>query len=200
MTPTLPAFPPLLAPGLWWSMYLEARIDSKSRRDAIATANASGHFRSRDWMRIRLKEGMVLTVPVAGGASALKNHDPATWTTAPEALREGRKMMATLATLYGKTPFAASMLDMLEESLILIAQGPVEASEICTHCFCSVESFLGLDSQYLLHTIRDEIKNGNQVVRREKEYRQRRNDPSQSIAVTLMKEGPDAIFTLLPPF
>ena len=192
---TLPSFPPLMACASWWECYLAALLRGGGESEAIASANRLGGLRRRDWMRMSIAGGAVLSLPVRGGASALKNRDPESWEMAPEAVRERRKAAATLATVYGREPF----FRFLDHEL-LIPEAPT-ARETCVLAFHAVSRILGLDDEALLSMLRSRTAPPGDPLARAEALRCRKGvDPSLSILDALFRLGPDAIFALLEPF
>ena len=190
----MPGFPPLFAPTDWW------RGEDVPRRD---------------FLRFRLRGGTVLSLPVAGGASALKNHDPASWTLAPNSAVQARKIDHTVETLYGNTPYyrllgpALSLGrrirrdsslppvgSLLTELYTLCAEVLTGEQASCVTAFGSrtdrfrsmAEYAAGLgDAQR--EAIGEECRRINDAT-----------DPSLSILDPLFRFGPRAIFLLLPTF
>lgn len=198
----LPEFPPLFPSMEWWRVYLRSlAVESleSGRRQALAQANRGCGVRARDWMRVRLAGDAVLPVPVEGGASALKNRLPSSWRIAGVAPREIRTFRATLATLYGRTPF----YHLLESDLtgFLAECGPgTPASDICDEAFRKVSAVLSLGDDILVRAITQKIGAGDTRLREIVSFMSPASSPELSILDPLFRLGPDAIFTLLPAF
>lgn len=175
-----PDFPPLFPKVGWWRRYTASILNGETPQEAIRKANAS--VKPREWMRF---DG--LSLPIEGGASALKNRLPATWRLSEKAVAEGRKMDATLATRYGGTPFYR-LLDHLI-SLRDTIQGKEMASEVCIEAFRRVEGILGLDRIDLLESARDFKPPIPDWI-----------DNEEEILALLFRKGLEAIFQLLPTF
>lgn len=163
-------------------------------------ANSNAGVKRREWMRIALPDAVLLSLPVEGGASALKNGDPERWTLAPEAARDLRKAAATLATLLGRRPF----FHLLEQDLRPVAAGkdPVgmTARAVCSDAFAGICGILGLEDPSLLDGLSAVLQTNDSVVRRIAADFNATVDPDVSIIEPVVAYGPDAIFTLLPPF
>ena len=183
-----PLFPPLFPPVGWWRSYFASLLAGHPKSECIARANAV--MRPRDWMRFRVKDHALLSVPVEGGASALKNHPASTWLLSPKAALQARKIDATLATLYGSTPFY-SLLDH-EISLSSLIDSPHPASAVCLEAFRRVERVLGTDNPALLDAARS------------LEKRPSISCPAESAGISILEPlftyGPEAIFILFPTF
>lgn len=176
-----PSFPPLFPSVDWWRIYVSSLSAGESREKAIIIAN-SGR-RPRDWMRF---DG--LSLPIEGGASTLKNRPSEVWKLSEKARPAARKIDATLATLYGATPFF-HLLDHII-SLRNIIEGRHMASEVCREAFHRIESILGLTDISLIESIR---------VRAIADTRTEFSDAKPSgILEVLFRKGPEAIFTFIP--
>lgn len=199
----MPGFPPLFPDVEWWRLYLEGRLLGRAEEAAVIAANEACGLKPRGWMRFEVAGPATLTLPVSGGASALKNRPASTWRLAAEAEREWRKIMATIATLYGRFPYFDEVFALLDD---IRRSSLISASELNLAAFRAVVRFLHLEE--LLPQLGNAICNnadGSASMDRERlEHISReaesRIDASLSITDTLMRLGPDAIFTLLPPF
>lgn len=199
----LPTFAPLFAPTGWWRIYLRKRLEGLDKERATAEANRESGIKARSWMRFRAEGDAVLALPVEGGASTLKNRHPDTWVLAREAERDIPKILTTLSTLYGRTPFFQLLRpDILTVSTDENPPGPrATAREICTAAFEWTASILNLDDDNLLGDIRrrtDEADPRLRAVVDETPRNLRAEDAS--IIHPLFHLGPDAIFILIPPF
>lgn len=195
MTHPLPLFPPLFAPGEWWRLYLRGRMEGRRESDSIEEANRLCGMRARDWMRFRLKDDTVISMPVEGGASALKNYPPAGWSLSKEATREARKGDATIATLYGSTPFHHLLAPELSLS-DCIAQA--EASAVCRKAFEKVARILNIYDDTLLISASDNAN--REILKLKKEDIDSAFSPQLSILDAVMRHGPETIFALIGSF
>lgn len=199
MIQPLPCFPPLYAPGSWWAIYMKGLLAGKEENEAIALANLESDIKPRAWMRMELAEETVVSIPVAGGASALKNHNPNSWYLAPEFYRRQRRISATLATIYGRQPF----FHLLDHRLAFTTWTPEDddrAEILCQWAFKNTSEILGLGNPSLLKDLKEAL---NRSASRLSEIRTdciRSVNLNLSIFDTLMRLGPDAIFPLLPAF
>lgn len=199
MTHSLPQFPPLFPIGRWWRLFLSRRLEGFSRDDAVAAANKESAIRPRDWMRMALAQNTRISLPVRGGASALKNHHPETWYMAQEVVHENRKVVATVATVYGQMPYSRFLSDVC----IPVkpgAEGMVKASEVCLQAFERVVSLLELDDDYLLDQLRDKTLSPTPSFKCICNDFNKNFNPELSIVDALMRLGKDAIFVLVPSF
>lgn len=198
----LPDFPPLYAPVGWWRSYVALRLGGKDRQRAIYGSNNESSLKVRDWMRFCVTGGKTLSVPVEGGASALKNRPSVSWVTAREAEHESRRIVSTLSTLYGRTPYYNLLKSEIIESVDFTQS--IKASAVCTRAFLNIDSILGLGDETLLEALRDKINHGEELLCKiAKEFDNKiltRVEPRISIIDSLFRLGPDAIFTLLPAF
>ena len=201
MTHPLPLFPPLFPNAGWWRAFLERRLAGCPREECIREANTTSGYRSRGWLRISLREGAELSLPVAGGASALKNKPADSWATARESAREWRKATATIATLYGRQPFYPLLRDILDPPPGLSEGNEgAAAGEICMEFFRRVERSLSLDDLSLLSSLQSALQKRDANIIKEVERLSRGYLFSLSIIDSLMRYGPDAIFLLSPTF
>lgn len=194
----LPAFPPLFPPGEWWRIYVGYRLRDFESRDAINEANRESGLRSRDWMRFKAAPDITLSLPVAGGASALKNRNPGNWTIAHEAKRDWKKILHTLDTIYGRLPF----YHLLKEEIFgeIELENISEASEICQSAFRGMERVLGLLDCELICRLKqlsqDKDDRFRQICKQFAVYYM----PEISLLDSIFRIGPDAIFILSPAF
>ena len=191
----LPSFPPLFSTEGWWRSFIAGRLGGESPDEAITRANAACGLKSREWMRFRIEGDAVLSVPVAGGASTLKNRPSQEWMLSAGAVREGRKIEATLATVYGRTPyFSLFRQDIIPE------YKECPAGEICRDAFHKVNRVLGLDDEDLLKELKRRMIFSDAVIKSIRAGYTGTVHPELSILDILFKAGPDAIFALMPSF
>lgn len=197
----LPSFPPLWASGRWWRLYAAAMGRGEGREGAIAAANRECGMKPREWMRFEVAGGTTLSLPVSGGASALKNHPASSWTVAPEAIRDTRKLQATLATLYGRTPFytlLASDLFPPENQAESKEAGLPTAEATCRGAFRRIEEILRIDETVKEYVALPSDKRSRlRAIGAEKALQ---FQPHLSIIDAVATLGRDAIFPLLPAF
>lgn len=171
-------------------------IREGSEDKAIAFANSESGIKSREWMRVRIAGGSLLSFSVKGGASALKNRPSATWVMARESERETIRYASTLATVYGRTPY----FQLLQEELIPSASAGIPAKEVCRQCCRNVMNIILPEGIGMLDSIRQVIERpGNRIMRISKEFNIKFN-PELSIIDAIVRMGPGAIFPLLPAF
>lgn len=203
MARQIPDFPPLLACCGWWRLRIGELMKESDDERAVAEANrlaiASGLLPTREWMRFEVageRERRRLSVPVAGGASALKNHDPATWRVSVHG--DATAVLApTLATLYGRTPW----LSLLLPELPLHAEREMPASDYCRAIDSAVMEALrlgererGLTLAHLRKSLREHPQRMREICRHDAAAA----DPAISVADLLFRLGPMALFALLP--
>lgn len=194
----LPTFPPLFPPGKWWRLFLKGLLAGMTSNEAVIYANNKGEIRSREWMRLILEGDTIISMPVKGGASTLKNKPSSSWTLASEAVRDGRKNVATLATLYGRQPFFSLLSDDLSVMADFFPGDP--AAELCVRAFEKVKRILSLDDAVLLENLRDLLMSGDRKLEKVRKDFTPYFKAELSIMDPLVKLGPDAIFSLLPSF
>lgn len=192
----LPSFPPLYAPGAWWRIHVASLLDGRSIEEATGIANRSAGIKPREWMRIRVEGDAVLSLPVDGGASALKNRHPDSWRMAGEAGRDLRKIHSTLNTLYGRTPYYF----LLEDSLNAEGAPGDRAKDVCTRAYKRIKAILGLDDPGLVKDIGRELERGSETLLALYNEKAKAFSPALSIIDTIVRIGPDAIFALLPTY
>ena len=193
----LPIFPPLFPPLEWWRIFcvdltmraatLDAAVTPRIEdfSGSISRANAEGGVTAREWVRFSVDADVTLSLPVEGGASALKNRRPDSWVFAREAPREARKIASTLATLYGRTPF----FHLLGDDLTPCPEPGMKVAEVNGEMFGRIIRILGLGDVYLLQSLRTTDISTLRTA-----------DPSSALLPALFRLGPDAIFLLLKPF
>lgn len=217
----LPDFAPLYPPGEWWRIYLNHLLNTREPTDGVGLikqTNRDSGLKSREWMRftatppeakIGTPKSIVLSLPVEGGASALKNRHPDSWKLASEGRRESRKIISTLETLYGRTPYFHLLSDQLL-ACFPAAQDKdfieIHASLLCIEAFRKVEKVLRLDDNNLITELKDGLERNDTRLKTVAEETRRKllsadpQNPSPSILDALFRIGPDAIFALLPTF
>lgn len=191
---TTPTFPPLLAPGEWWRLYLGARLSGDSDSAAIASANKKSGLKSRQWMRFKISGDTILSLPVKGGASALKNRFPSGWELSDEAGRAARKINSTLATVYGRYPF----FPFLHDDLSAAPAG--RAEDVCMSAFEAVKRILGIDDAELLKALKTKIDSHDTLLPEIAKEAKTNFNPELSVIDIIFRSGPDAIFALIEPF
>ena len=196
MRQPLPDFPPLYASAAWWKEYVASRLGGIDARGATVAANRGSGLRNRDWMRFTIEVDETLSLPVAGGASALKNRYPDSWVLAQEAQRDGRKILSSIATAYGRQPF----FHLIKEELFapLLGLEDRKASQVCLEAFQAVERLLGLDGERLIFDLRMKIADKDHTLRQVA----LESSPKFGLSIidALVRKGPGAIFALLPAF
>lgn len=200
MTHPLPCFPPLFPSGNWWRSYLKALSEGISREKAVELANAESGMRSRDWLRISVAGAGLLSLPVEGGASSLKNRHPSLWRFSRESAREARKIKSTLATVYGRSPFHYLLAGDFE-----ILPGVTESESLpvgreCIRLFRVVEHILLPDAQETLEYLKGLSDSDRMRLKALGEEKSAERFLSESILDLVFRYGPDAIFPLLPAF
>lgn len=212
MTQPLPCFPPLFASGNWWRIFVRLLLGGLAEGEAIAGANARCGLPPRCWMRLSLADGAVLSLPVAGGASALKNRRPDTWVMAREAEREWRKAQATIVTLYGKAPYCHLLIGGLLGSTDPSDVAGMKAGALCMAAFDAVIDALGLRDAELIDRMRriveakdtaiQDVTGMHEAMRMHDVIREYdgKFHPELSILDALLRLGPDAIFPLMGAF
>lgn len=233
----LPEFAPLFPSMEWWRIFLSRRLEmpdtggDDALRLAVRLANTESRLKSREWMRFAVcaparaaaaadmsAQVSVLSLPVEGSASALKNRHPRSWMLAREALREAEKIKATLATAYGRTPYFHILADTLFSGSgfggnTFTGDGPAgrpSAGDVCDEAFSGIVSLLCLDDDRLLRDLRERMKRGDAVLRNVRgDVLQRLGETGASLSGagggvsilhSLFHIGPDTVFALLPSF
>ena len=192
----LPEFPPLFPLGKWWRQFLGRRLEGMPEKEAIAGANRDAGLKPREWMRVRLEGDAMLSLPVKGGASALKNRTPSSWELAEESRREVCVYSSTLSTIYGRRPF----FHLLVGSLVPSALPGMKADALCRDCFRKVMDILLPDEDTLLEDIKRELSLPGGRIREIGEEPAMQIDLGLSITDALVRLGPDAIFPLVASF
>ena len=196
MTHPLPCFPPLFPPGGWWRIFMGLRLGGANESQAIAGANERCGLMSRHWMRMRLVQESAFSFSVKGGASTLKNKPSILWVMAEEAERELPRYAATLATLYGRTPFH----HLLAPDLMPSFTPGAKAGDVCIDCFRKVLAIILPDQEHLVGLLRQAARNGDSRLADISDGFGARFNPELSIVDAIMHLGPDAIFPLVMSF
>ena len=192
----LPSFTPLFPSVKWWRLFLKCRLEGVSEEETIAAANRESGLKRREWMRVALADGGRVSIPVKGGASSLKNRPAESWELAAECRRETARFASTLATLYGRQPF----FHLLDRELTPRCEPGERAEEVCRAAFRSIAGILQADDEKLLAEIKKDMENprGRSVAAGRELVGKTR--AGLSVIDAAVRLGPDAIFTLLPPF
>lgn len=142
--------------------------------------------------RIRGRDGspLLLSVPVIGGASALKHADPTTWVISDHD-HWNLKHRHALETAYSRTPFFSHFYPALEA---ILAAPPEMATELCRRCERWVIEALDMEQMSdelaefrLRHPERSQSIKENLICKIR---------PELSIADALFRLGRDLVFVL----
>ena len=185
----LPTFPPLNAPIGWWRTFCRLRAGDANAgiKEIVTVANRESGLRPRDWLRFTIAADVSLSMPVAGGASALKNRHPDSWKLAGESVAAADKIKDTLATVYGRTPY----FRLLEEEMELPATPGLPASVLNWRMFECAAEVLGVSDVSLWECL---------PTFPSADYVDPEPQDSLSVVDAIFRKGPDAIFSLLPTF
>lgn len=193
-----PLFPPLFPTPRWWRLYMERMLKGSTDGYALSVANHASGLPQREWMRFRLKDDTLISIPTAGSASALKNHPGRTWRLSPKAPAEARKADLTVATLYGNTPYCHLLADRLSLRDLTARCPGGYASELCFEAWMRVKEILQLDDEDLLDEIRANLRDPSPVfIEKTKELRLKADDDI-SIIDALMRYGKETLFLIIP--
>lgn len=194
----LPDFPPLYAPGLWWTLYFNELWRGKETSEAIRTANRGCGLKSREWMRLEIK-GDCIPMPVEGGGNALKNRHPESWVLAANAPLLARKGDLNLATVYGSTPyFRLLSSDIGLENLAI--GGRCKASQICNEAHVAVSEILGIENAEKVKALKEACRENHETSAALSIRIKELFNPNRSILDAVYRFGQETIFALLPAF
>lgn len=204
----LPDFPPLFPPGKWWRIYVAALSEGYPGDTAMARAISMAGIKSREWMRFAVKNSTgscsntpeILSIPVEGGAGALKNRHPDTWTIAPRALQDSRKAALTLSTLYGPLPYYHLLEPEINLSVLLSLSLSGSCRDVCLSAFRAVNRILGLDNPEETAFLIESIRTRHRQIYELSLHFSRNFDPELSILDAVFRMGRQTIFALLPSF
>lgn len=140
-----------------------------------------------------------LSVPIEGGASAVKNHDPESWRISLHG-NWPRVHWGAIATAYASAPFFPHFEEELHG---IISDPPATAAELCeataewTLRALSIEEILP-DLSRLIASNPEKAE----ALRRDALGCDNTGhvEPDLSIVDAVMRLGPQAIFALIPPF
>lgn len=184
MTP----FAPYLAPADWYRRRLAAMLAGGG-----SLPEAPRRELMRTMLRGKAGEEVRLSVPVSGGASAIKHGDPLGW----EISEHGRwreMHLGALDACLSSTPYYQHLLPRIEG---IIREVRPAAALFCRSLDAEIMDFL--KAEELLPALRQMAADTPAL------YEARRRDAAcladydQSIVALLCRLGPEAIFALLPP-
>lgn len=100
---------PYMASAGWYGVYLRGRLAGATDAEASAMATAAVISRRRDLCRTLVKGGgsqppLLLTVPISGGATAVKRCAPGSWSVSDHG-RWTDIHLGALEAAYGSTPY-----------------------------------------------------------------------------------------------
>lgn len=189
---------PLLAPAAVWRRRLPAA-------DSLQTPLPP----HREWMRFTLRGDVRISIPVAGGASALKRHTPGSWILSPHG-RWNAILAGALDALYGRTPYyphlAPCLMTVVNDCYNRAAQGQqVRAAELAVRTDRLCLRFMGLESSEetpagILSAMQALEARSPGLPGRLQQELAPAFDPDESIIGLLMHLGPQAIFALCGAF
>lgn len=192
-----PEFPPLFSSGEWWRLRVKALLEGADREGSIVVANRDSKIKSREWMRFRVADRTgsetTLSIPIVHGASALKNQSSQRWLIAPDK-PPLRKIDATLATLYGHTPF----YELLGSMLSVQPVAGRKALEVCMEMDAMIWNILGFDNPSIfssLKNIDEENKGLNALAKEMKDF-----NSQLSMLDGIFRYGQQIILQLIPTF
>lgn len=199
-----PDFPPLYAPAKWWRLRMGHLLKTGDDIEAIIYANNNCDISNRNWMRFEItrprNDTTLLSLPVAGGGSALKNRHASTWRLSPECNTFAPKIDHTLSTLLGNTPYFGYIFPTVCLKEVILQAEDSSAENICRlidHRLCGI---LGLQNPSLLPSIRQAVEGRNAALKHKIESALKDFNPDISFLEYIMRYGPEAIFLLLPSF
>lgn len=179
--PTYNALPPYLASTLW----LQGKVDSKS-------------LKTRDYTRCLIEsnspEGMVLTVPVAGGSSAVKRLKPeqlevsdhGDWT---------RIHLGAIEAAYGREPYFQHLFPEIAE---VIAGYPQQLARLNVLLMEKMLSFIGYSGA--IEDVRLLRKENPERCAAIAQRLESKINPGHSFLEALFRLGPDALFLLVESY
>lgn len=170
---------PYLASAQWWISRAEGNPQQTDRRHLMRCSILGAD---------RLP--LLLSVPVVGGASALKHSNPDSWVISDHD-HWNLKHRHALETAYSRTPYFAHFYPALET---LLATPPMMASELCERCGRWV--FDALDYDNLKEELREYKIASPHRAESMREYILKQTLPHLSIADALFRVGKDLIFLL----
>ena len=199
----VPSFPPLFAPCEWWRLRIALLMNGYRHDLALTTANKEAIDRNiiqpRSWMRFSVNDisrgSLTLSMPIKGGASALKNHHPDSWLISPHG-DAPYAIDATLATLYGSTPF----FHIIAPSVSLRILHPLSpVSDLCLRLDKIIMNLLDPpESGTITHLAALRCENPKLYTELRSEYSASANGFT-SILESLFSFGKDTIYHLAPP-
>ena len=136
----------------------------------------------------------VLTLPIVGGASALKREAPDTWRLSDHG-NWPHVHCGALEAAYSRTPYFRHYADPLLEAL---ANPPVLVGELTAVCARWVRDSLRMEET--LPQLKAFITEKPELAARIREDIGGKVRPQLSVADALFRLGPDAIFAFIPAF
>ena len=177
----------------WWRQYLEVLPDG---------VRAMPEMPRRELTRCRLtaagREPLMLSIPIQGGATAVKRQTPDEWLLSDHG-RWQSVHTGALEAFYGRTPYYRHLADRLIPLIAEVRTGDCHAEKACMlteEIHKVIAGMLGIDR--LAGEIRHRCAENPDLWRARREMLERRYDDSDCILQPLTDCGPEAIFLLLP--
>ncbi len=201
----LKAAVPYLATLRWYRLWLQGRLRGLPEEEARLSALREGGYAARGMARASL-DGLLVSVPLAGGASALRR-------LAPEAVGTlmvsphgdwPRAHLGAIEARYGRTPFYPHCRPALEEMLRNAPENHFEAMSEGLHSM--ICRLLGLSGDMV--RMGEELRETGEALRRMPPGRLRQigeeaalsagnPSPEDSFLPVVLRKGPEALFILL---
>lgn len=204
MTWPRPDFPPLFPSGEWWRLRFPLLLEGLSPEESARGAGERAGIRNRDWMRFAISTGAdaetVLSVPVTGGGSTLKNRAPDSWMLPPDAAHHILKIEKTLATIYGAEPYFPYVAPEISLSVLFENDHTPTAAEVCRFADDKIIALLGLADGRLAASLKEAKETNPAAIQEKTERASKELRPELSILDILFRHGREAIFAFIPTF
>lgn len=185
---------PYLASFRWYSVWLRNRMAGLADAEAAEAAARELHLKPRDYSRTRMTsengDAVLLSVPIAGGASAVKREPYASLRISDHGNWRHTHINA-LQSLYGRLPYAVHYLPRYDATLGA-DHAKLEGLNSVLHGF--ITSSLGIDS---ILTEAAEMLRENPARIREIAEAMPIADADSSIIGCLLRYGRETVFPLL---
>ncbi len=191
---------PYLASAIWYREYLRARLeDAADDAEGILRANKKCVDRARELCRSSVagahgQQPVLLSVPIAGGASTVKGVLPSRWSLSSHG-RWQPIHLGALQAAYGSTPFYTHCMDLLAP--VIDRPLDVEADDfarLTADIHSIVCRLLNLDEN--IPPLRDAFKSRREWI--ESICRENSSDVMEYLSVfdVIFRKGEDALFAL----
>ena len=150
--------------------------------------------RGKEQARVEIAPGMVLSVPVSGGASILKRRDCSEVMISDHG-RWQEVHLGALKAVFGKTPYFQHIYPEIENIYRKYGEGRLEDFNLTLHRL--VIHWLGADDEESIESLLTMSQERRLLIKRIGEERKKEIDMNHSIFGALFRLGRESLFALL---